>query len=271
MSEDHLDKYKKSSFAPAFLLLGKKKKKALCAVYAFARLADDIADDETLQPAEKEKLLYLLRKELSDCFSGKFRKPLFTDIYEASASFYLKEETFTRIIDGVSMDIKPFSYRSYNELERYMNGVAAAPGLLTLQICGYTGPAEELSIKLGHAVQLTNIIRDIYSDARAGRFYIPQEDLDKFSVSRESLSSGEKNEKTISLLEFEAFRAEKLYSLSDEIISASGGSSLLVTMIIKNLYFSLLKKIRAENFDIINKIPEISRYEKLKAVFNALF
>lgn len=271
MNEGHLDKYKKSSFAPAFFLLGKKKKKALCAVYAFARLADDIADNEDLLPAEKEKLLSSLRKNLSDCFAGKPQNPLFADIYETAHSFYLKEETFARIIDGVAMDIKPFSCSSYSELEKYMDGVAAAPGLLTLQICGYTGDAEKLSVRLGHAVQLTNIIRDIYSDARAGRFYIPQEDLDKFSVSKESLYSGKKDEKTISLLEFETARAEKLYSLSEEIISASGGRSLLITRVIKNLYFSLLKRMRNENFDIINKIPEISRYEKLKAVFQALF
>jgi len=271
MSNSYLGKYKRSTFAPAFFLLSPEKKKALSAVYSFCRLADDIADDVSLSSKEKEEKLSNLRKSLSLCFSGKPENEMFIDILEASKKFFLKEELFSKIIDGVSMDIKPLSYQTFDELSVYMDGVAVAPGNITLLICGYTGDNIALSKKLGYAVQLTNIIRDIYIDADMGRCYIPCEELKKFSVDFDDIKKKIKDERTMALINYQVNRAMNFYKQADEIMSMHKGQGLLVSKIIKNLYSSILIKMSAENFDIITMVPKLNLNEKIKAVLKAFF
>lgn len=271
MSNTYLEKYKKSSFAPAFFLLPPERKKALCAVYSFCRIADDIADDVSLSAEEKEKELSDLRKSLSLCFKGNPENELFVDILEASRKFSIKEELFSKIIDGVSMDIRPFSYQTFEELSVYMDAVAVAPGDITLLICGYSADNTALSKKLGYAVQLTNIIRDIYSDAAMGRCYIPFDELKKFSITFEDIVNGIKDERMLSLLDYQAKRAMNFYKEASEIMDMSKQKGLLMSRIIKNLYLSLLLKIKAKNFNIVDKTPGLNIAEKINAVLKAFF
>lgn len=261
--------YKRSSFSPAFLLVDSQRRKAMQAIYAFARLADDIADDFSKSEEEKEIELLKLRENLSACYRGNCNEPLFIGIRDAAFKFNLPEQDFSAIIDGVSQDIKPFSCDRFSELQIYMDRVAVAPGRLTIKVCGLINEEELLSKNLGYAVQLTNIVRDFYFDAINGRFYIPGEDFRKFNLSRQDAGKIEKNERVKELLSFETDRALHYYMKAEEILKKEKGK-VLMPAAIHNIYLTLLLKIRKSNFDIIGRIPKLNAFEKIKALFKTL-
>ena len=181
---------KKSSFSPAFSLLGSERRRALSVVYAFARAVDDIADGETLSKTEKTAGLEAWRSEIRNVFANSPSKGLPEEIAFCSKKFGLKESLFLQIIDGVSKDVQGAGYRDFAELKKYIHQVACVPGLLTLDILGYGEPGRtELAENLGCAVQLTNILRDVYPDAGQGRFYLPSEDLERFGVARDFIKN----------------------------------------------------------------------------------
>ncbi len=260
-----------SSFRPAFFFLDPVQRKALSAYYGFARAADDIADDPASPPEEKRLRLEVWRRGVEDLFSGRPPdSPLARDLSRAIAAFPLKREHFLLVLEGVGMDVSPAPFRSFPDLERYMYRVASAVGLACLAIFRYDDArAPELAEKLGYAVQLTNILRDVAEDRAAGRVYLPREDLERFGCSESDLSGSNYTPNFIELMKFEAARARAFYAGALAAASPGQKRRLAPALVMGAIYRELLEKMERGGFRVKGGRTRLSRAEKLGALFRA--
>ena len=201
-----------SNFYYAFMLLGAERRRALCAVYAFCRFIDDIADDASVTGAAS--MLALWRQELHNVYAGSPTRAIARALAENVRRFPIPRRYFEEVIDGVEMDLSRTRYATFAELELYCHRVASAVGLICIEIFGYANPsAHTYAERLGLAFQLTNIIRDVSEDAARGRIYLPLEDLVmRFEVSEDEILRGVwQLTLPFPLMEFEVDRARSFY------------------------------------------------------------
>ena len=179
------------NFYYAFVALPEARRNAICAIYAFMRKADDLADDETFPSQSGRARL--------DCVDwgmacGKRRgdddDPVFIAVRDATVRFQIPAELLDELVAGVTMDLDaaqrdaPDTYATFDDLYRYCYLVASVVGLVCIRIFGYTDPrAEKLAEETGIAFQLTNILRDVAEDAERNRVYLPLEDLAAHGVA----------------------------------------------------------------------------------------
>ena len=198
-----LTRKSRSNFYYAFLALPRRRRAALYAVYAFCRTVDDIADlggERGSNGADQRRELERWRRDVALCYEpgGRPADPIASGLAQAVRAFAIPRDALLAIIDGVEMDLDQVRYETAEDLYPYCYRVASAVGLCCIEIFGYTDPrAREYAIKLGTALQITNIIRDVGADARAGRIYVPQEDLRKFGVTAEDLRAGQYTEEWV--------------------------------------------------------------------------
>ncbi|HZP16991.1 MAG TPA: phytoene/squalene synthase family protein, partial [Terriglobales bacterium] len=219
------------NFYYGFLVLPKRKRQALCAVYAFMRRCDDIADDGSLSLRERRQKL--------DSWVDKFHAaqagfptddPVLIALTDAQRRFHIPLGLLDGLAFGTSMDLDEnaalqtvpvltVQYRSFQDLERYCYHVASVVGLVCIRIFGYTDPAAEpLAERCGLAFQLTNIIRDVKEDADLGRVYLPEEELEQFGVVPTDLTSKPNPARLRPLLELQAQRAFENYRAAEELL-----------------------------------------------------
>ena len=261
-----------SSFRPAFFFLRPAQRRALSAYYGFARAVDDIVDEPGVPASDKEAGLALWRAAVERIFSGRpSLSPLESALAGAAKEFPLKPEHFTLVIDGVAMDLSKSSYATYAELERYMYGVASAVGLACLAIFGYDDEnAPLLARRMGYAVQLTNIIRDVSEDLAAGRVYIPQEDLARFRCRPSDLAAGSQyTPDFIELMEFEAARARELYAGALALAARGQKRRLAPALVMSAVYRELLFKMERNGFRVKDGKVKLGAGGKVKAIFKA--
>src|SRR3954469_10858354 len=178
-----------SNLALAFVLLPKHKRDGMSALYAFCREVEDAADDETAPLEERRKRLSAWRADIQRACTGRpaelrVNQELQPFIQQHGLSFDL----FDELIKGVEMDLEIKRYETYKDLEKYCYRVASVVGLLSIEIFGYTHPlTRQYADSLGKALQLTNILRDVRSDAARGRIYLPLAQLAQFGVREEEI------------------------------------------------------------------------------------
>src|SRR6266851_2596713 len=175
-----------SNLALAFVLLPKAKREGMSALYAFCREVDDVADEEGLPVEERRARLALWRADIARACATD-ETPHFRVNQELKPfirQHRLPFELFDELIRGVEMDLDINRYETYHDLEQYCYRVASVVGLLSIEIFGYQNPAcRDYANHLGKALQLTNILRDVRSDAERGRIYLPLSELARFGVS----------------------------------------------------------------------------------------
>jgi phytoene synthase len=158
-----------SSFAAAFWILPRERRRALHAIYAFCRLADDIADDPSLA-GDRLALLTRWRAELEAAYRGKSEHPVGIALGDAVHRFQLPEQDFVELLRGVESDLRGEAMHTWDDLERYCDRVASTVGRLLVRVLGAQGPgAIEYATAMGVGVQLTNVLRDVGEDAASGR------------------------------------------------------------------------------------------------------
>ncbi len=261
--------YKKSSFGPAFLFLSKRQRRALANYYEFCRLMDDIVDEPTV--TEPAKALDYWQEEVNRIFDGKAETPLGKQLIVDVKDFKLIKDRFLLLIEGMRADLQGKSYGSLTELEWYLYRVAVVVGLATLDILDFKGPqAESLAKDLGGAVQLTNIIRDVSSDAQLGRVYLPLDLLAQEGLSREDVLAGREAEKRAKVLTKLAEVAEKLYDRAEQQMKRFPKMQMLPCRIMGCVYALNLAKIKRDGF--ISEQPiRLTKKEKLKGAFHACY
>ena len=251
-----------SNFALAFRLLPHDRRRALCAVYAFCRAADDIADDGA--PRDAATLLARWRQELDAVYAGRPRHPIGVALADTVARFAIPREHFAAVIAGVEMDLHRERYETWEgDLEAYCYRVASAVGLVCIEIFGYTDPsARQYAIELGLAFQLTNILRDVAEDARRGRIYLPRADLRRFGCREEDVLVGHCTEAFRQVMAFECARAGEHYGRARFLLAEEDRQSLAPAEAMRLIYEQLLRRIMFRHYDVFGPKIRLTRPEK---------
>jgi phytoene synthase len=251
-----LTRRSRSNFYYAFLTLPRPRREALYAVYAFCRTVDDIADLGPERGAAPERLreeLRTWRDEVARCYTAGPRPshPIAQRLAAAVRAFPIPREALEAIVDGVEMDLDGVRYERAEDLYLYCYRVAGAVGLASIEIFGYSDPrARDYAVNLGLALQLTNILRDVGTDARAGRVYLPQADLRGFAVSEDDLRHGRYTAAFTQLMERQAGRAHHFYRRARAAYPQADARSLVAAEVMGAIYFALLGEIEARRFQV---------------------
>jgi phytoene synthase len=265
------------NFYYGFLVLPKRKRQALSAVYAFMRHCDDIADDPGLWARDRKQKLDAWLDAFHAAQAGHpTDDPVLLAVVDAQRRFGIPVGLLDQLAFGTAMDVEeenqdqnyprhPIQYRNFQELERYCYNVASVVGLVCIHVFGYSKPAAEpLAERLGLAFQLTNIIRDVKEDAVLGRVYLPQDDLAQFGIATAELATITDPTRLRSLLEFEAQRAFENYQAGDELLHLISEDSQPALWVLINIYRSLLQKIVRLNYDVFTRKVSLTLTEKLR-------
>jgi phytoene synthase len=266
-----LTRKSRSNFYYAFLALPRRRRDALYAVYAFCRTVDDIADvgGET-DPRARRLALDEWRAEVRRCYSPgeEPRQPIARRLAAAIRDYPIPRDALEAIIDGVEMDLVRTNYETAEDLYPYCYRVASAVGLCCIEIFGYTQrTARDYAINLGIALQLTNIIRDVGADARAGRIYVPQEDLRRFGVSADDLRAGRHSPRFVRLMSHEADRARQFYRAARQAFPPANARSLVAAEIMGQIYWALLHEIEMRAFPVFEERVTVPAHRKLAIAF----
>ena len=254
----------KSSFYLAFFGLPKPKRNALCALYAFMRLVDDVSDEPGGIDSKRQGLVRW-RRMLDEAIAGKTdAHPILPALADTIMRFGIPTRYFHDLILGAEMDLTIPSYATFEQLSEYCYRVAGTVGLTCLHVFGFRDPrAPDLAERLGLAFQLTNILRDVRSDYEMGRVYLPQEDLARFGV-RETDLRGPLKPNLQRLLEFEADRAWKCYEEGSSLLKLVDGDSRATLWALVRTYSSLLARIEERGFDVFAERVSLSSAEKVQ-------
>jgi phytoene synthase len=252
-----------SSFAAAFWMLSPPRRRALHAVYAFCRLADDVADDPAVR-GDRALLLARWRDELEAAYRGKATHPVGVALGDAVARFQLPEAVFLDLLRGVEWDLSGREVETFEDLARYCYCVASTVGLLVVRVLGAREPGTlDYAEKLGVAVQLTNVLRDVGEDAAAGRVYLPREDLERMRVRPESLAEGKLTEEIRLLLAMTAERARIYYEKAAQALPRAERRRLRAAEAMGRIYRELLEELQARGFPCLERSLRLSKPRRL--------
>ena len=259
----------RSSFYLAFFGLRKEKRNALCALYAFMRLVDNVSD-EPGDLDSKRSGLARWRAMLDEAIAGRTNaSPILPALADTIRRFEIPSRYFHDLILGAEMDLTISTYATFDQLSEYCYRVAGTVGLTCLHVFGFRDPkAPDLAERLGLAFQLTNIIRDVRSDFDMGRTYLPVEDLERFGVSEPQLS-GPLTPQIRELLEFEADRAWHFYREGAALVDRVDADSRATLWALIRTYSSLLEHMEERGFDVFSIRISLSSAEKIQYLLTA--
>lgn len=258
---------RKTSFYYSFLVLPAPKRQAITAVFDFCRAVDDAVDLES-DSARALAAADWWRAEVDRVFSGAApESPQGLAMQPFVTPCRLPRDQFDALVDGVEMDASPRRYPTFAELEPYCHRVASAVGLICAEIFEYRDRAVlDYARDLGVALQLTNILRDVGTDYRQGRFYLPLEDLERFGCSEEDFRAeveqaghGVRSDRVRAVLEHQAARARVFYSRAQRLLPAGDASRFLPAEIMRAIYWALLCRIEASQYDVFTSVIRIPR------------
>jgi len=254
-----------SNLALAFVLLPKAKREGMSALYAFCREVDDVADDELAPVDDRRARLAGWRDDVRKaCERGAPSFPVNQELKPIIDRYQLRFEYFDELIQGVEMDLDIKRYATYAGLEQYCYRVASVVGLLSIEIFGYRNPrCRDYAVFLGKALQMTNILRDVRTDAERGRIYLPAEELARFSVREEEILNGEYSPRFRNLAESVAARAHGFYRQAREALPTEDRRSMGAAELMGSVYWRLLKKLEARQFNVFDADPtRIGKWQK---------
>jgi phytoene synthase len=240
-----------SNFYYSFLFLPRARRQAIYTVYAFCKQVDS-AVDEPPPGSNPQEELRRWRVELEAAYHGNPTLPVTISLAEHARRLSIPRAYFEELIKGVEMDLTMTSYKTFRDLSLYCYRVASVVGLICLHVFGITSArAQDYAVDLGMAFQLTNILRDLGTDASQGRVYVPEEDMEKFGCSAELLRRQQDNPGLRELIRFEAARAHEYYNKAAaalESLDAKDRRALTVAEIMRAVYFRILQRLeRAEH------------------------
>jgi phytoene synthase len=255
-----------SNLAFAFKLLPKAKREGMSALYAFCREVDDIADDETIPASERRAALAEWRDDIRRaCRNQEPELPVNRELQPVIRQYGLPFEHFDALLQGVEMDLEVKRYADYPQLELYCYRVASVVGLLSIEIFGYSdAKCREYAVYLGKALQFTNIVRDVRSDAERGRVYIPLSELARFKVSPEEILRSEYSDRFIAVAESVGGRARNFYRLARETLPEADRRAMVAGEMMRSVYWRLLTKLEQQRFNVFGPRPtRLNKGQKL--------
>lgn len=261
------------NFYYSFLLLPPERRRSMCALYAFMRRTDDLAD-EPGPSTEKRVALAAWRIELEQALHGGSASWAgFPALADTVCRHQMPARYLHEVIDGVLMDLDPHAYATFDELYGYCYHVASAVGLACLSIWGYDsagGEAEARAEACGLALQLTNIVRDVREDARNGRVYLPHEDLERFGVTPDELERDRVGEPLRDLLAFEAGRAYAYYEQAAPLERLVAREARPALRAIVGIYRELLDTIAERDYEVLAGRVSVPGWRKAAIALGSL-
>jgi phytoene synthase len=252
-----------SSFYYAFLFLPPPRRAAITALYAFCREVDDVVD-ECSDPSLARIKLAWWQTEIQKLFDGAPSHPVTRALQPFVADFDLPQQHFSEIIEGMEMDLIQNRYLDFKALDSYCYRVAGAVGLLSARIFGMTDPATlRYAEKLGLALQLTNIIRDVGEDARKGRIYLPVNELQRFGVPAADILNGRYSPAFTELMQFQTARAQATYDEALSLLPKADHKAQRPGLMMGTIYRTLLTEIESENFQVLHQRITLTPLRKL--------
>lgn len=249
------------SFYLASGLLPADKRRAARALYAFCRTSDDIVDHPE---DDAESALSRWRQRIS------WPDPPVDDLVAVAWAdtrwrYCIPHCYAEQLIDGVARDLRQSRYTTFAELATYAYGVASTVGLMSMHIIGFAGPAAiPYAIKLGVALQMSNILRDVGEDWQAGRVYLPQEELAAFELSEADLAAGRVDRRWRAFMRFQIEQNRRLYAEAWPGIALLNADGRFAIAAAAGLYRAILDDIEAHDYDVFNRRAYVSGWGKLR-------
>ncbi len=261
-----------SNLALAFVLLPREKRDGMSALYAFCREVDDVADDESAPVAKRREQLAAWRDDVRRACQGEQpRFPVNRELQTFIQRHQLRFELFDELLKGVEMDLDIKRYHDFPELEQSCYRVASVVGLLSIEIFGYRDPAcREYAIYLGKALQLTNILRDVRSDAERGRIYLPLSELARFGVTPEEILRHEYSPRFREHAASVDERARHFYQQARFTLPSADRRSMVAAELMGSVYWRLLRKLEGRQFDVFGPKPtRLNKGQKILLILRA--
>jgi phytoene synthase len=252
-----------SSFYYAFLFLPAPRRAAITAFYAFCREVDDVVDEMTDSGVAATKLAWW-QSEVTKAFAGQPTHPVMLALMPHAANYGIEARHLLAVIEGCQMDLEQTRYLDYPNLERYCHLVAGVVGEVAAGIFGQTqAQTTAYAHKLGQALQLTNIIRDVGEDAMRGRIYLPVNELQQFDVKAHEILKRTYSDRFVALMQFQAQRAHRLYDEALALLPADDRRTQKPGLMMASIYRTLLREIEAENFQVLHQRIKLTPVRKL--------
>lgn len=246
-----------SSFYYAFRFLAPPRRAAITAFYAFCREVDDVVDESTDTGLAAIKLDWW-RKEVNRAYAAQPSHPVMRALMPHVVAYDIRSEHLTAVINGCQMDLDQTRYLDFPSLEQYCHLVAGVVGEVAANIFGRSHlSTKAYAHKLGQAMQLTNIIRDVGDDARRGRIYLPNLELQRFEVKAHEILKRQApwgySERFTALMQFQADRANRLYDEAFALLPEVDRLAQKPGLMMANIYRALLHEIEAEKFQVLHQ------------------
>ncbi|HEY3532627.1 MAG TPA: presqualene diphosphate synthase HpnD [Casimicrobiaceae bacterium] len=252
-----------SSFYYSFRFLAPDRRRAITALYAYCREVDDVVDEVSDPNVARTKLAWW-RTEVERIYDGTPQHPVALALADAVRRYRLPKEHLLRVIDGMQMDLERTRYATFAELEDYCDHVAGVVGLLSAEIFGYDDArTRDYARSLGIAFQLTNIIRDVGEDARRGRIYLPEEDLDRFGVAALDVLHARTSPAFVELMRFEVERARRWYDDAIAALPARDRRAQRPGLAMAAIYRTLLDEIARDGYRVLDRRIALTPLRKL--------
>jgi phytoene/squalene synthetase len=267
---ERLTRRRARNFAYGIMVLPREKRRAIAAIYAFARRVDDVADGH-LPVAEKRGRLEELRAAVDERPSNKVLlggDAMLVALADARARFPIPRSALAALVDGGLQDLEQTRYAGFEELRGYCRKVAGAVGLACVAV--YGSDDVERAETLGIALQLINIMRDVREDWELGRVYLPQDELASFGVAEDDIAAGRATDAWRGLMRFQAERARAYLQDGLGLLGSLDGRSALCVSTFAGLYRATLDRIEAGGFDVFGGPPHLSALTKLRIVGEGL-
>ena len=252
-----------SSFYYSFLFLPPLRRRAITALYAYCREVDDVVD-EMQDPEVARARLAWWSDEIGRLYAGDPQHPVTRALAPHLSAFDIRRDSLLLVLEGMAMDLQQNRYLDYAALARYCHNVAGVVGELSAGIFGASQERTyEYARKLGLALQLTNIIRDVGEDARRGRVYLPLDELQRHGVRVADLLEGRYVEGYLPLMRLQAQRARSVYAEALAALPAADRPAQRPGLVMAAIYATLLDEIEREDFRVLHQRVALTPLRKL--------
>ncbi len=256
-----------SSFYYAFRFLPPQRRAAITAFYAFCREVDDVVDEMHDADVAMHKLQWW-RGEVHKAFDGQASHPVLKALMPLTAAHGIERDHLDAVIEGCEMDLRQNRFLDFTALQTYCHLVAGVVGEVAANIFGRTqAQTLQYAHRLGLAMQLTNIIRDVGDDARRGRIYLPISELQRFDVKVHEILRRQPpwgySERFDALMRFQAQRAHALYDEALALLPAADRPAQKPGLMMANIYRTLLREIEGQGFQVLHQRTSLTPLRKL--------